>query len=110
MWYFYGCTPIFLKAINTYMHTYSSLSLSLSRVSNRQPSHNGLVSGSLGVYMELDEDEDVLDHCAETADQPGHVHDQVVPVQGVEDDAGAVGQVPRQGEDEEQERESCRGC
>lgn len=35
---------------------------------------------------ELDEDGDVFDHCAEGADQPGEVGEDVVAFLGVEDD------------------------
>ncbi len=62
----------------------------------------------LRVNAKLHKDDHVLHHRPETADQPRCVRPQVVSLEGVGYDAGAVGEVAGEGEDEEEERESCR--
>ena len=62
----------------------------------------------LRINTKLDEDNYVLQHRAETSNQPGCVHEHVISTEGMEHDAGAVGEIAGEGEDEEEEGESYR--
>ena len=54
----------------------------------------------------MDEDDDVLDDGAQRADEPREVRQEVLALERMEEDAGAVGRVAEQREDEEQQRQT----
>lgn len=59
------------------------------------------------VNPELIEDDSILDHGTQRAQQPGDRFHNVLGVLRVAEDAQSVGQVARQGKEEEEERKSC---
>lgn len=75
---------------------------------HRHPSCGSTRLGLRGrrVQAELDEDDAVLDHGAQRAQQPGQGADKVVRLLRVRDDASTVCKVARQGQQEEQQRET----
>jgi len=54
------------------------------------------------VYPELDKDDTVLNHGAERTEQPRECPNKVVAFLRVDHDTGAIGEVARQGQQEEQ--------
>lgn len=58
------------------------------------------------VQMELHKDNRIFEHGAQRAHEPRHRPDEVVLILGVGDQAGAVRDISRQGEQEEEEREA----
>lgn len=67
---------------------------------------HGSTATVVAVDAKLHEDDGVLGHGAQRADQPGQVGEEVLPLERVEQDSGAVGEVAQQGEHEEEDGEA----
>ena len=63
----------------------------------------------IAVDAELHEDESIFDHGTQGADEPGQVGEEVLPLDGVEEDPGSIREVPQEREHEEQQRQSLAG-